>query len=315
MPLFSSGKYSYAGYGESLSVWSDARGVFVLWIDMNLPVRSIAQTETIYFNDGSGWDAIFGANVSGYSNLTGFSNGPLVQYGDGFQEADVACGIVTIEGGKAACSAAINPNHVFVVNRNLAYAAEGNQLLKYDGVYWTEWGRPFGEELQTFINALWASPEALLIAGSTGQSSESFVYLFAYGDPNQQTQLLVPSQTVVTATWGFSPDDLWFGSDKGVLWHYDGVSWSTIWTGSGNCAGIEHLWGAEGTIYFTTGASIGMWRDGQVTLLANYPCQQILVWGNSASEVFFVLADSNTVDRDLGIVNVLWFNGSVLTRI
>ena len=291
---FCSDNPSIDGRIVNLSVWSDARGVFVLVSN---------QTETLSFNDGKGWSTIFeGDGSPGFAGLTGFSAGPLAQFGQ------FPCGIEFFDQGRMTCSAA-SPfvQAVHTVSAKLAYAVYANRVLKFDGLNWVQFGAPLATDV--IASAVWATSDVVLVAASSGRA---FVYRNA--DPRfPELQAGLPAADHLAA-WGASGTDLWLGNSAGALLHFDGRSWSTAYQEAGECNAIQGIWGTADTLFFWTHSAVRHWHAGSVQTLLDGPCDGPVtvrgVWGNSAAEVFVALEDS-TANR-CNNLKLLWFNGSEL---
>lgn len=286
-----------ASASDSVDVWSDSRGVYVL-------AASSAAPERIYFNPGTGWtDYFYEDYVVGLPALTGIPGGPLVEYGTS------PCSIHLIETGMKRCSGASNSaTFVFIVNSSLGYAVYRDRLLVYDGLHWTQLGGPLAPAGEAFARAVWANSELALIA-----ADESRVYVLRPGSPVPELQMGLPEGNY-TAAWGFAADDLWVANSRGQIVHYDGRSWSVAFSAPGECSGILGLWGAEGRLFYHTRDSIGVLGFGQARTLETYGCdgtrQVRALWGNSSEEVFAAVEDYRELNGMCGTLKLMWFNGS-----
>lgn len=284
---------------DGISIWSDTRGVYVL-------LNRIADAQA-YHNSGSGWDDVDGEWDG--KQLTGFVDGPVVAYG-----APSGCTIEFVEDGIWSCSgAAVSATKVFTVTDALAYAIYADLVLKFDGAGWTQWGDalppPESTGIPVVAHSLWAAPGIIICGTDQG------VYVFD-GDqvtPKLQGDLPHGYGQQARAVWGFGADDLWVGIND-ELWHYDGSSWSVVWTASPDCGGIRGMWGADQTLFFYTRHSLHVVRDDVNTLL-EYRCGGDVsvrgVWGNSPMEVFVALTDRSERAEVCGHTGLLWFDGSV----
>jgi hypothetical protein len=285
----------------SLHVWSDVRGTFVL--------AGLDGPWTISTNTGSGWNTTYtasGSTVVAASGLKGFPNGPLVVY-----PADFRCPIEFIDGGVASCSGAQFVDDVAVVDSNLAYAVYEDRVLQFDGSFWTQLGGPLpGAGVVPPLPSVWADASTIVVVAGGGH-----VWVIpSGGDPVLQTGL--PEGGFV-AVWGFGASDIWIGSIKGQLYHYDGAAWSLKASIPGNCGSIHKLWGSDGSLFVLTQSLFGRWDGSGITTLSSLACDLTAsfydLWGNSPSEVFVVLEDRTHGIAGCGPAQVQWFNGSVVS--
>jgi len=281
---------------DRLDVWSDERGVYVL------TAAAYAQ-HTIYFNGGGGWTPYFHIERElGLAELTGFRSGPLIEYGA------ANCIIQFIENGVQRCSGAAPwVQHIFAVNAALAYALSDDRLLRYDGLLWRQLGEPLvlpsGKALG---HAVWADQTSVFVVGNAG-----FLSLSTNGVMKAIPRVEAPAVDYVSA-WGFAANDLWAAGRDGQLVNYDGKSWSTALTQSGECSTILGMWGDSGTLYFHTSNMIGVRSDGGVRQLMSWPCGGPVtvqsLWGTSANEVFIALWDARAAAHDCA-ATLMWFDG------
>lgn len=286
---------------DGLSVWSDDRGVFVL-------TDQSPAAEVIESNNDGGWQEVYrGKAQSQLMRLGGFANGPLVLYGL------AACGIRFVEAGASHCSAPISfSSGVNTVRSNLAYAVEGDSVLRYQGSLWMQLDvlQPAG---QVQAQSIWSDGNVLLIVSSPGG-------VFVSTDGGAFTpQTGLPSARVRSA-WGFALDDLWVGDDSGNLVHSDGTRWGVSWTDTA-CGGrsIMGLWGVRGTVFFYTRSSVGYWDGSRVHLILDAGCgataEVTSLWGNSPNEVFFTIRDSAQADSSCGAAAVMLYDGTSVRRL
>ena len=284
------------------SVWSDARGVNLLLGE---------KVQTLVQNDGTGWKEVYNRNRDDpftTVGLTGFTDGHLVRFGN------YACGIEFLNGASATCSSASAALDVSTVQANLSYAVYYAILLKFDGTFWNQWGDSLGTYPQTKAFTVWASSDTVLVGANSGNA-----FIYSSTNSNVATAQSGLPQFDNTAAWGFAPDNLWLGNSNGQLLNYNGSGWSVAATIAGDCRAIRKMWGIDGTLFFITNSSVGLLSNGNVQMLAEYPCNGDIVvyslWGNSVSEVFFAITDASLSASPCGDAQLLWYNGHTLVPI
>jgi len=300
VPLWRKSTQAYCGTpGAALNrnpIWSDARGVYML--------TSTGSTQSsIDFNAGTGWK-LASQSQKGPSlpSLTGFVGGPLVEYGSS------ACAITLVDGSSSSCSAASSQvTSVSIVDAKLGYAVYQDRVLRYDGMFWTQWGPPL-EAPSTYAWGVWASPETVVVV-----ADEARIFLQQQGELRLQKG--VPDGDY-RATWGFAANDIWAANTIGQLVHYDGQGWSLAGTIGGECPGIRSLWGSDGVLFFATDHSVGMLKGTQVQSILAYPCDSPIsvmgIWGNSKQELFIALQAFDEIESECGGIQLKWFDGSTV---
>jgi hypothetical protein len=305
----------YAGSAAGFGVWADSRGVFALASSDPCPPTIGAggcgielPGTSLQFNDGKGWRTLLQVEPGNAWGLefTGFPNGPLVIRGG-------KCGISFVENGIATCSrsTSMEMGAVFVVNDTLAYAIDGQWVLKYAGGNWSTVA-----SIPTAPSAIWADESTIVVAGS-----DQAVYAKTSDSAGFAPLPDVPAGSY-TSAWGFGPHDLWFGNSGGQLAHYDGTAWQVVPTGTRSATNpaVYEMWGSGGTLYFGTVLEVGRWRNGTVDLVlsppadadvAVFPASITGLWGLSASEVFVSVSDNRYTQYACGGSFVIWFDGSV----
>ncbi len=112
--------------------------------------------------------------------------------------------------------------------------------------------------------------------------------------------------------WGFAEDDVWIGSVRGTLKHWDGQVWTEIpWPAQSpypeGWVSIEQLWGADGVLFFRTYWQLVRCENLQCEEVAYWPCAEYTdqgiaqceggvsirsMWGNSPQELFLAVNTS-----------------------
>jgi hypothetical protein len=274
------------GMGLPWDLWSDERGVYVLG-------EIGARTTRLYFNDGTGWSVINPGQGNSFG-LAGFSNGPLVLY------AGSPCAVVFQDGDAEACASTLpSISDVFVVDPTRIFALAGNRVLRYNGDYFTQYGKPLPADEQPHPYHLWADAEVVITAGERG-------HVFVLPDANAEVEVLtVPDGAEVSSLWAFGRDDIWVGLQQNRLAHYDGASWTVQRVSDSMCGSVTSLWGSDQVLFFAGSSGIGKIEGGVLhTLAASSGCgpegtmpgswEELnfrKIWGNSASEVFFAVTE------------------------
>ncbi|MEO6598283.1 MAG: hypothetical protein ABIQ16_00315 [Polyangiaceae bacterium] len=300
-PLWRMSTKAYCGApGATLNrnpIWSDTRGVYL--------ISSTGSTESsIQLNAGAGWQLSKPSQKGPSSpSLTGFVGGQLVEYGSS------TCAITFVDGKSSSCSAASSQvTGVSIVDNKLGYAVYRDRVLRYDGALWTQWGPALEGVDRPYAWGVWASNDAVAVVADAGK-------IYLQRGAGFQLQPGVPDGDY-RAIWGFAANDIWAGSSKGDLLHFDGQSWSIAARVDTGCPAIGSLWGSDGVLFFTTARAIGVLKDGNVELLADYPCDGSLsvkgVWGEAKQEAFFATQDDEQIDSTCGGIQLSWFDGTML---
>lgn len=289
----------HQGFLASVSIWSDPRGVFAL-------VKSAEIADTIVHNDGTGWRELFSSSsFPPYVGLTGFSQGPLVIFGD------FTCGVQLLEDGAVTCSAGVTfVRGVFVVNEALAYGVYENRVIHYDGVNWTQLGQPLDTAEEFTWRALWANEQTVVIV----EQQNVFFY-----DPDAagfyRPQGIPAAQ--YRSVWGFAGDDIWIGTSGGELLHFDGSQWRVV---AAVDRSIRGLWGDSGELFLHTGNSFARLEGDRIQILTKWSDDAVdnvyitRLWGNSATEVFLSILDTTAQSSSCGSAYVVWYDGRDFRR-
>ena len=311
------GQFAYGAF----DVWADARGVFALVGEGCEPGQGMQcgkDGASIKFNSGSGWQLRYqfppGAAQSPRM-WPSVDNGPLLVtgqiegYGTGAAFIDYGtangadhriAGFHAIPGAYGAFAFGPDP---------AAYLLDATRLLRYSSGTWSTVADLGDGALP--LAAVWAGPDGAIVSGynQTIATQEGAAPLtFLSGVPAGQ----------YLAIWAFGPSDVWFGNSANQLLHYDGNRWQVHATGSKSTGGIWNLWGASGTVYFTTRTEFGRWNGSRVEILLQAQDQDQDpndgpfggVWGRSVDEVFVAIRDARYRDTACGSVFMLWFDGA-----
>ena len=210
-----------------------------------------------------------------------------------------------IDGGTATREVEFSTLDVFAVNAELAYACATVGLLRHDGSTWTR----VTPDSDCPGNHLWASEDAIYVAGREG-----LVYSFS-GDE------WIPEETGsfsdLSAIWGFGASDLWVGSYNGRLLHKDETGWMEMeWPQVEEGIEIVGMWGMDGILFFHTAAHLVRWDGTSFEVLGYWPfgdyrhIQINAIWGNSLTELFLAVRDTDHPTAGCGTEYVLWWDGS-----
>jgi len=294
----------------AFDVWADDRGVFALVGEGCAPEMGSScgkDGTSIKFNSGTGWRLLYqfapGSTQSprlwpSVPDGPLLVSGPLDGYGTGTALVDngVLAFHPTINGYGSYGGFAVGPDPV-------AYVIDDARLLKYSGGAWATVG-DLGDELS--LLAVWAGPDGAIAAGY----NQTVATQAGTGPLTLMSGVPVGSYQAV---WAFGPNDVWFGNRANQLLHYDGRKWQVHATGSRSLDGIESLWGASGTVYFTTRSEFGRWNGTQVEILLRAENDADVfgtIWGRSVNEVFVAIRDGRYRDTACGVAFLLWFDGT-----
>jgi hypothetical protein len=303
----------HRGQAFAFAVWSDARGVFALVQDLCIPsgfdmpsctfVGEAAQGTFLRFNDGNAWRTLLDPGTLDYSGLSGFPGGPLLVTG-------WHCGVTLVDPvlGTTTCSLPAEPTGdmavVSVASAEQAYAVSDGKLWEYRAGTWQVVLATLPEK----INALWASPDIVYLAGEYQPYAWQSQVLTAL--PN------APAATY-TSVWALGVSDVWFGNAFGQLVHYDGARFRTVQASTFERGGVKGLWGADNQLFFRSADDFGRVVGEQAQPLLTLPgpggglgTHILGLWGISAKEVFISLDGPVGLDTSTCSARyLLWFDG------
>jgi hypothetical protein len=287
------------GRVDSLDVWSDTRGVFVL--------MGRAGRERIWSNPGQGWTILQEAAADGDGRrLSGFDNGPLVKYGL------FGCGVHFVEAGQQSCTIALSEvGGFFPVRRDRAYATHYDQVLAYDGEYWQQLGSPLSSPTAVYAKQLWANDTALLVATNQGVFAGSSSTRALEPDPN------LP-RAGYESVWQTPAGTRFAGASRGELWRRGAGTWGLAWEETCERSPTR-LWGSGETVFFATQRTFGMHDPAGASAIEQWPCSGSVriagLWGNAPDEVFIALIDESLQNSECGEALLLWYDGANLHRL
>jgi hypothetical protein len=323
----------------SVNIWSDTRGVFIsirgVREDYDRDDEEELFTEyggeiircydecpvgTILFNDGNGWQEIYGYGVP-LDIMKGIPNGELLFYGPGrwYQESS-NCELYTVEDGEINCVAKGDTfiREIFAVNDRLAYALviDGG-VMKFDGESW----KPLAVPPPRRLNTIWANEEVLFADG------------LSYSEEEWKVQ---ETEGEFDLIWGFAADDVWaVNSSPTKIYHFDGKAWKTYFESwpfppHQSCEDdwsqphIKGIWGSDGVLYIFSHRQIARLESGKIDLILDLPCVEFdedahpesaslgigSYWGNSKDELFVLVWDGSQYGTECGTVRAMFYNGT-----
>ena len=306
---------AYLGTDTALfDVWADQRGVFAMVSSecTNPGEMGDAQASaSVKFNSGSGWQLFyqFDPGDSSYPHLWGgLPDGPLLVTGALYQwygAAWVDKGSLVFARDVGQPNGAVTAGKI-ATGQNLAYVIDGRDLLMDSGDHWSTVATT-----DSAFYSVWTDGTTVIAAGS-----DQTVVM----GPRDGSLSAIPGVPVgdYHALWAFAADDIWIGNSVAQLVHYDGSKWQVYPSGSEDASGpgITQLWGASGTLYFSTRYEFGRWNGSNAEMLLQPPAgfrspatQFGRFWGRSSSDVFIPFRDSRYRDYACGSAFVLWYDG------
>jgi hypothetical protein len=195
------------------------------------------------------------------------------------------------------------PNDVYAVGRHLDRPAPA--IAHYDGNAWTESAIPTidpGPDTLIMYRSVWGSSATDVYAVGTAYGSAQFAFIGHY-DGQQWSRVSFPGQGVeFLDVWGTSSANIYAvggiqdpkgGEDQGIIFHFDGTSWSEVF----HTPQIEHqihlkaAWGTGPADIFVVGDRGKAYHfDGTTWTPQTTSFFRALheVWGASGSDVFSV---------------------------
>ena len=300
------------GVASIFDVWADERGVFAMVADEcrtgPCPTSGPSGSASLKFNAGSGWQLFyqFAPGDSSYPHLWGgLSGGPLLVTGTLGQQIGAAWidnGTLVFEKefGYVTGGFAAGP-----LDQPQAYVIDQREVFVGAGGNWSSVGKT-----DSVLSSVWSDGSTVIAVGG-GQTM-----LMGPREGPLASVTGVPAGDF-TALWAFGPNDIWLGNTAAQLAHYDGSKWKIYSTGAQD--NILNLWGASGTLYFSTASEFGRWNGSSVEILlsppagvdlSTYPAQFGRFWGRSATDVFIPLRDSRYASYACGGAFLLWYDGA-----
>jgi hypothetical protein len=160
------------------------------------------------------------------------------------------------------------------------------------------------------LYAVWGTSHDDVFAAGYDFYSESGAVVHYDGVAWERMNVEMPEQKIY-AIWGASTSDVYvgLGGQDGGVWHYNGSSWSEMFSQGIEIAGI---WGASPSDVYATGAILGpqsyhldfLLRYGGSGWSPEFITEVMFgaVWGTSASDVFVVTSGTDA--------SILHFDGS-----
>ena len=280
-----------------LRLWSDPRGVYAL--------ASMDIGRQVLFNDGHGW--IPTPMKPGYADhISGVPNGTVILYGSS------NCGIEFFADDSQSCVGPVGlVSALFAVDEQRVFVVSQDRILHFNGSYFTQYAVVPGATPYN-RSAIWANQDTIVVAVAQEGSNALHVY---EGDSRIPRPIMLPEATVPTSLWGFGREDLWIGTADGNIAYFDGNEWTLTRVGTGHCAEVGRLWGAEGVLYFATSTEVGKWSDGELEPVLSVPCSERVdnmygdyeevtiqgLWGNAPDEVFISLREWRALVQETNV--------------
>jgi hypothetical protein len=278
----------------------------------NLAHAARGPIESLYRNDGSGWQRIYRremADVPVGTLITGYQDGRLVI-------SDENCPLLQVEpSGAALCLwpeqstfypiATATAGDVLVVLGAYGTESVPTELWKHDGTAWAK--------LHTWT----ADPPSSLAAfGTTAVAAgRNRLWTFDLASGTGAANPKVPAAAYYSV-WTYGANDVLLGSQYGGLAHYDGSRWTTTDTEFRDS--LYNMWGAaDGAVFTYSQASFGRWKAGTFDAIVPGIDSSLLpshyfadIWGNSATEVFLAVNDGAFKGYACGWLFLVWFDGT-----
>jgi hypothetical protein len=341
----------------SLDVWSDSRGVFALVsgdkaqfdfsagaregeIEADAGVVAMPQASIsgmtalnanlvtqLWLNDGHEWTlSLEVQNAASDFALRGAPESWLALHDRGIAPMQdtafagtapqiTSCTIGVLQNDQFDCTDLDPVADLVAVNPTLAHAlVGGTRLLSYDGERW----HAMTELLPFPASRLWADESRVLALGRIGT-----VLWLEDGSWSFQDAGTVEH---FSAVWGRARDDIWAGTEKGGIFHYDG----SVWSERGRLGGttcdhvlpINGIWGDGTQVYFSSRTQLSRWTGDQLESLANWSCSPTVggpeiagIAGNAPDQLFIAMTDQQRfgVDR-CAPVFILYYDGERFHR-
>jgi hypothetical protein len=164
-------------------------------------------------------------------------------------------------------------------------------MLHYDGTTWTAVAHPVSKP----VFRIWGSRADDIWAQAWEKNSGSS---WLHYDGSEWTEVIGPSNAA-GALFGFATNDIWAGTEQGVVLHYDGTDWVEVDTPHENAPGnaVDRMWGSgaddlwavgdgnnpAGTVIHYDGES---WGAVSIPPLISTQNRLLSVWGTGPDEVW-----------------------------
>ena len=260
-----------------------------IWGSSSADVFAVGEGGAISHYDGASWSAMASGTTNNLNGVWGSSGSDVFAVGDNgtILHYDGSLWNIMLSGtaNDLDCIGGVSPSSVF------AGGAEGSSLY-YDG---NTWLAPDGGP---HADAIWGSPAPHFFAVS-GDS-------IWHHDGTAWREMLCDTHLHLEDVWGNSASDMFavgYGTDEGVILHYDGKYWTQA---NNSTVPYQGIWGSSPIDVFVVGGDYD--RDGVVwhydgTGWSQMSCPAtghgfMEVWGTSSSDVFAVGRGGTVVHYD-----------------
>lgn len=308
-------------------IWSYREGVYItITVNENTGVTH-EPVDRIYYNDGVTWEMLFESPSREVDpeipsicliNIMGNELGDLYLWSG----SESGCRLMLFRDGEKEFKefTAIN---FFAVNESLAFSCSPDGLMQYS---FDSWSRIDTEPCGGI--AMWATEDTVVVAESRG-----IARIFSEGSWHELDSGVLDD---LLSVWGFSEEDIWFGTSGGELLQWDGTTFVLHdWPDMGDSTyehacrrkglPIEGMWGSDNSLFFHTKNQLVMYDGYTFTILGYWPgidrvdelgtyCDgEVLIkaiWGNTETELFLALIDSSYITEDCGPELAVWWDGA-----
>jgi hypothetical protein len=175
------------------------------------------------------------------------------------------------------------------------FVITNGDVLRLDGDGWTRIGRWEGGGA---VDMCAIRRDAVLIVGGTYLYKQRTPFVLLY-DGSSWTSLGYPGGQL-SSLWGASPDDVYVSGEKGLMYHFDGVEWTPVDSGTGK--GLVKMWGRSADDIFAVGnAGAIVHYDGSEwqPLASGITAYLDGVWGDASGDLY-VWSGNGTYHRKHG---------------
>jgi hypothetical protein len=107
-------------------------------------------------------------------------------------------------------------------------------------------------------------------------------------DGTEWSEMTVSTDQLLASVWGSSGEDVFAAGGRGVIVHYDGQGWSTVYQ-TWPPRDLAAIWGSSASDVFAVGRNTIVHWDGGLWRARNLPGVNLTaVWGTSSTDVFAV---------------------------
>jgi pimeloyl-ACP methyl ester carboxylesterase len=323
-------------------MYSDANnGLANIWGISSSEIFVVDGYGNILHYDGISWSRIYSGD--NYDSRTGFGGLTGIHGSSGSDVFAIGWGIILhydgIKWNQLSSGVAHNINDVWGTSSSNVFAVGNNGIiLRYDGNHWSimdsvirydlnsVWGSSYnnvwavGEQgailhydgtswgvytwygMYTEFLSVWGtSASDVFFVGCNYWSGANFVLHY----DGKNLKVFLSHKRTLYSIWGRSGSDVFVVGARGTILHYDGSTWTSMDSNSGDYCTLLSIWGSSGGNIFATGyydstdinKSLILHFDGSTWSPMNGGYKDVYlyeIWGNSGSDVFAVGIDENT---------------------